>query len=224
MNSLLEQKITYLSGFMTEERLGVLQRAVDLRTRYMTVVLENIYHPQNASAVIRTCEAFGLQDVHAVEQLVRFSPNVNIVRGTDKWIELHKYRDTPNPSREAIDKLRADGYRIVATSPHIDDRTPEEFDVTRGKFALVFGTEHAGISPEVIESADEFVKIPMQGMVESLNISVCAAILIRQFSHQIRTRVADWQLPQEERREILFRWMTASVKDSKNIMKRFTQE
>ena len=217
---MIDQQIAYLKEFMTEERFEVLKRAVGLRTNYMTVCLENIFHPQNASAVIRSCEAFGIQDVHAVEVLTKFKPNVNIVRGTDKWVDIHRYR-SETASAELIAKLKGDGYRIVATSPHIDDTTPEQFDVTRGKFALFFGTEHAGISDTVREQADEFIKIPMYGMVESLNISVCAAILLYMLSQRVHTSVENWQLPEEEQKRILFQWMMESVKDSKRIMERF---
>ena len=217
---LIDKQIAYLKEFMTEERFGVLERTVGLRTRYMTVCLENIFHPQNASAVVRSCEAFGIQDVHAVEVLTRFKPNVNIVRGTDKWVDIHRYR-SENASAGLITKLKNEGYRIVATSPHIDDTTPEAFDVTRGKFALFFGTEHAGISDDVRAQADEFIKIPMYGMVESLNISVCAAILLYMLSQRVHTVVDDWQLPGNEQKKYLFRWMMESVKDSKRIMERF---
>lgn len=112
----------------------------------MTICLENTYHPQNASALVRNCEAFGIQDIHTVETVCRFTPNANIVRGTDKWVDIRKHPDTPS----LVGDLRARGYRIVATSPHADDRTPETFDVEAGPFALFFGTEHAGISEEVV--------------------------------------------------------------------------
>ena len=166
-DELLARRIEYLSGFMTAERYATLCRAVDMRTRYMTVCMENTFHPQNASALVRNCEAFGVQELHAVEELCRFSPNVQIVRGTDKWIEIRKHPTTA----ELIGSLRGRGYRIVATTPHLDDATPETFDVAAGPFALFFGTEHAGISDEVKAGADEFLRIPMCGMVESLNVS-----------------------------------------------------
>jgi tRNA (guanosine-2'-O-)-methyltransferase len=216
----MDRQIAYLKEFMTDERFEVLRRAVGLRTRYMTVCLENIFHPQNASAVVRSCEAYGIQDIHAVEVLTRFKPNVNIVRGTDKWIDIHRYR-SQDASARLIARLKGQGYRIVATSPHIEDTTPEEFDVTAGPFALFFGTEHAGISDTVRAEADEFIKIPMYGMVESLNISVCAAILLYMLSRRVHTTVDDWPLPEEEQKRILFRWMMSSVKDSRRIMERF---
>ncbi len=211
------ERIEYLAGFATRERLGVLSAALDMRTRYMTVMAENTFHPQNASALVRHCEAFGVQDIHTVETLCKFNPNLNIVQGTDKWIDIIRHDSTA----DAIGALKADGYRIVATTPHRESCTPETFDVTRGKFALVLGTEHAGISDDVMASADEFLRIPMCGMVESLNVSASAAILIYILSQQMRARVTEWRLGERERAEVMFGWLKASVRDSRQILERF---
>lgn len=211
-----DQRIGYLAGFLTEERAGVLARTLDMRTRYMTILTENTFHPQNASALVRHCEAFGVQDLHTVETLCRFNPNVNIVRGTDKWIDITRHGSTA----EAVAALRGAGYRIVATTPHRESCTPETFDVERGPFCLVFGTEHAGVSDEIVASADEFLRIPMCGMVESLNVSASAAILIYMLSQRMRLSGVDWTLPGQARREILLRWTLASVRDGRRIMER----
>ena len=121
---------------------------------------------------------------------------------------------------EAVAALKGAGYRIVATTPHREDATPETFDVGRGPFALVFGTEHAGISDEVIASADEFLRIPMCGMVESLNVSASAAILIYMLSERMRITVDGWQMTPSEQAEVLYGWMRRSVKDANAILKR----
>ncbi len=213
-----EERIAYLREFMTEERRETLERVLGMRTRYMTILTENTFHPQNASALVRHCEAFGLQNLHTVETRCKFNPNLNIVRGTDKWIELVRHHST----EEALRSLKADGYRIVATTPHRESCTPESFDVTKGKFVLVFGTEHAGISEEVMAAADEFLRIPMCGMVESLNVSASAAILIYQLSARMRTQVPRevWQLPESEYIETLYRWSHGSVRDADGILNR----
>ena len=144
-------RIVYMQEFLTEERIDVLCRTVDQRTRYMTILTENTYHPQNASALIRHCEAFGVQDLHTVETRCKFSPNVNIVRGTDKWVDITRHDSTT----EAIAALKGAGYRIVATTPHRQSCTPESFDVAKSPFCLVFGTEHAGVSDEIIEALSD---------------------------------------------------------------------
>lgn len=216
----LARQTALLRGFMTDERYDTLLRALDRRTRYMTILTENTFHPQNASALVRHCEAFGLQELHTVETLCKFNPNLNIVRGTDKWIDLRRHASTA----EALASLKAEGYRIVATTPHRESCTPETFDVTRGPFCLVFGTEKQGISDEVIAAADEFLKIPMCGMVESLNVSASAAILIYMLSGRVRAQVGDWALPADERTPILHRWVMQSVRDAEGILARLTAE
>ncbi len=208
------RRIEYLRGFMLPGRYDNFCRVLDSRTRWMTVCMENTFHAQNASALVRNCEAFGIQNIHAIENLCPFQPNVDIVRGTDKWIDIDHYKD----SASAISALKDAGYRIVATTPRSGGSTPEEFDVAKGKFALVFGTEHAGISGEVIAAADEFISIPMCGFVESLNVSASAAILLHALSSRLRSSGAPWQLSEAEKLPILFKWSMESVRDAEQII------
>lgn len=211
-----KEQIEYLAEFILPERLATLRRAIDSRTKYMTLLAENMFHPQNASALVRHCEAFGVQSMHTVQTLCKFNPNVDIVRGTDKWIDIYHHASTA----EALAHLKSEGYRIVATTPHRESCTPESFDVTKGKFAIVMGTEKTGISDEVMAAADEFLRIPMCGMVESLNVSACAAIIVYMLSERMRHEVEDWQLSNEEYHEILYRWSRESVRDADNVLRR----
>lgn len=211
-----EARIAYLEEFMTPERAGLFRRTVAQRTRYMTVLAENTFHPQNAAALIRHCEAFGVQRMHTVEDRCEFRPAAAVVRGTDRWVDVRRHAS----SAEALRALKAEGYRIVCTTPHREDTTPETFDVARGPFALVFGTEHAGISDEAIAAADEFLRIPMCGMVESLNVSASAAILIYQLSQRVRQQVAAWAMTPQQQAETLYGWMLRSVADAPRILER----
>lgn len=213
------ERIDYLSGFMLPERAEVLRKTLDERTRYMTVCAENTYYAHNASALIRHCDAFGIQDIHTVETLCKFDPSTDVVRGTDKWVTLRRHSTTG----EAVEALRAEGYRIVATTPHEGDTTPEMFDVTAGRFALVFGTEKEGITPEMTDAADEFLRIPMWGFVESLNISAAAAIVMYMLSSRLRAADIGWQLTETEKAEILYRWTQRSIRDSSKILRRFEE-
>ena len=211
------EQIDYLAQFMLPERLATLVRALENRTDYMTLLAENMFHPQNASALVRHCEAFGVQNLHTVQTICKFNPNVDIVRGTDKWVDITRHASTT----EAIASLKSEGYRIVATTPHRESCTPETFDVEKGKFCLVFGTEHAGVSDEIIESADEYLRIPMCGMVESLNVSASAAILIYMLSQRMRLCSAiDWQLNKRDRIDVLFRWIMSSARDAERVLER----
>lgn len=211
-----DERTDYMSGFLTGERIQTLRRTLAMRTRYMTILTENTFHPQNASALVRHCEAFGVQDLHTVETMCRFDPSVNIVRGTDKWIDIIRHDST----EEAIASLKASGYRIVATTPHRESCTPETFDVEKGRFCLVFGTEHAGVSPQIISAADEFLRIPMCGMVESLNVSASAAILIYMLSQRMRLSDVAWRLSEAECSEVMFRWVMSSVRYARRILER----
>lgn len=215
----LQERLDYMTQFLTEERKEVLRRTLASRTHYMRIMTENMFHPQNASAIMRHCEACGIQQIHTVEDRCRFDPSVNIVRGTQKWVDV-EHHDT---TKEALEALKSEGYRIVATTPHRCSVTPETFDVTKGKFALVFGTEHAGISDEVIEAADDFLMIPMCGMVESLNVSASAAILIYMLSQRIRQQVDGWQLSDDEQLKLLTRWTMSSVRDFEGILRKAEQ-
>lgn len=211
-----DQRIACLEEFMLPGRCDVLRRTLSMRTHYMTILTENTFHPQNASALMRHCEAFGLQELHTIETLCKFQPNSAIVRGTDRWVDVRHHRSTA----AALASLKGEGYRIVATTPHREGSTPQTFDVTRGPFVLVFGTEHAGISDEVIAASDEFLRIPMCGMVESLNVSASAAILIYMLSERIRLTVGDWHMDDAKQSEVLYRWMFESVKDAAGILNR----
>lgn len=210
------ERIEYLSSFLLESRIDTLTRALDMRTEYITVMTENMFHAQNASAIVRHCEAFGVQNIHTVEELCPFLPTLNIALGTDKWIDIKRHATTS----DAIKALRKEGYRIIATTPHRQSCTPETFDVTKGKFALVFGTEKTGVSDEIMGEADEFLQIPMCGMVDSLNVSASAAILIYMLSQRMRLECASWHLSEERRTRTLYDWFRYAVKDSEALLER----
>lgn len=210
------RRIEYMSQFALPERIDNLRQVLSMRTRWMTVCMENTFHPQNASALVRTCEAFGVQDIHTIETLCKFNPNVNIVKGTDKWVNLKRHTSP----MDAIATLKDAGYRIVATTPHSGDCSPEDFDTDAGPFALVFGTEHAGVSDEIIAAADDFIRIPMYGFVESLNVSASAAILLHTLTERLHAGNAAWQLTAEERLPLMLEWILASIRDARCILAR----
>ena len=210
----LRERIDYLSSFLLESRIDTLTRALDMRTDYITVMTENMFHAQNASAIVRHCEAFGVQNIHTVEELCPFLPTLNIALGTDKWIDINRHATTA----DAVKSLRTRGYRIIATTPHHKSCTPETFDVKKGKFALVFGTEKTGVSDEILAQADEFLQIPMCGMVDSLNVSASAAILIYMLSQRMRVECDDWHLSEEKYARTLYDWYRFAVRDSEALL------
>jgi len=217
------QLIDYLSGFIKEARLEVLQSNLHFRTRYLTVCLEDIYQSQNASAVLRSCDAFGIQDVHIIEYKNKYQLNPMVTRGSSKWLNLHRYSGGDSPSFDAICNLKDKGYRIVATSPRIGGTSLEDFDLSKGKAALFFGTELTGISPVVEENADEFLQIPMYGFVESLNISVSVAVILHYLTLKMRRDIIGWELSKQEQDSLLLQWLKITVRESEKIIQRYNE-
>mgnify|MGYP003851619175 CR=1 FL=1 len=215
----------YLSGYLTTNRLELFDKVLSMRTRYLTVVLEDIFQAQNASAVLRTCDCFGIQDVHIIENRNTFNVNREVALGSSKWLSLKKYNEQKNNSREAIRQLKKNGYRIVATTPHTNDLELQNFDLAAGKTALVFGSELPGITDDILNEADEFLKIPMYGFTESFNISVSAAIILHHLSLKLRenNRIR-WQLSDDEKEEVKLEWIRKTIKRSDLIEKRFLKK
>lgn len=189
LNNIQYQKalLAYLSEYVTEHKKKRFEDILSQRTRYLTVVLEDLFKAHNASAVMRTAEGLGIQDIHVVEQRNAYDYNPYVLRGAGKWLTLCKYNKTHQNMKVCFDHLKSEGYQILATSPHEYAKDYRDFEVT-SKTAVVFGAEETGISDYVKENADGFVKIPMFGFTESFNISVSAAIVLEEFSRQIRNK------------------------------------
>ncbi len=211
----------YLSGFVTEQRLDKIRRVLAQRHRYITVMLEDIYQPHNASAVLRSCDAFGIQDVHIVENRNRYRINPDVELGTAQWLSITRYNAGEHNTAEAVRALRKKGYRIVATAPHSDDCLLADLDLSPGPVALMFGTELSGLSDQAMELADEFVRIPMHGFVESFNISVSAALSLYDLDRRLRSSDIAFQLTEDEHCEIQGQWLAASIKKSQALEAEF---
>lgn len=201
-----------LSEFCTENKLSLFEKNIKNRTKHLTVVLEDIEHPHNASAVMRSCDCFGIQDLYILEREHQFKVSPGPTSGAEKWIDYHRFgpRDGNNLST-LIATLKQEGYKIIATMPHEQDCMVEDLDISE-KTALVFGTEHTGISDEVIKHADGFVKMPMYGFTESYNISVCAALMLYATTAKMRTSDINWQLSPEEELDVKLRWQSMTIK------------
>lgn len=213
--------VKFLEQFVTDGRNELFDRVLNERTRYITVALEDIYQSQNASAVLRTSDCVGIQDVHIIENRNQFEVNPDVVLGSSKWLNLKKYNKANNNSLEAINNLRKSGYRIVATTPHAKDVDLDNFDLKKGKVALFFGTERMGLSDLIIENADEFLKIPMHGFTESFNISVSAAIVLYHLTNKLRSSDINWQLLDSEKEIINLDWLATSIKSSSLLVEEF---
>ncbi|MFO7617060.1 MAG: RNA methyltransferase [Bacteroidales bacterium] len=216
--------IQYLSQFVTPRRLELFKSVASQRTRYVTLLLENIYQPHNASAVLRTCDCLGIQDVHIVEDRNPYTLNPDVELGAARWLTLHRYSQPDGDITQAINKLKSNGYRIVATTPHEGDVTVTDFDLSRGKTALLFGTELTGLSPQAISLSDEFLRIPMWGFTESFNISVSAAITLFELTRRLRESNLIWSLDDQEVNQLILDWLRMTIKQVDQIEKRYLCE
>ena len=204
--------VALLSGLVSEKRLCRIEETLARRTRYVTVVLEDIYQSQNASAVLRTCECFGVQDVHIIENYNTYNINPMVLKGSDKWLNINRYNQSENNSAAAVNRLKSEGYRIIATSLHEESTALDAFDVGKGKCAVVFGNEHQGVSEYLLNQADEFLKVSMYGFTQSLNISVSAGVILSYLTEKIRNSPVEWWLTTAEKESLRAEWLQCSVK------------
>ncbi len=211
----------HLGSFITPHKRELIERVLDHRTDRLTLVLEDIYQPHNASATIRTCECYGIQNIHIIENRNRYEVNPDVVMGSVKWVTLHRYRDPAVDNTAAcVARLREQGYRIVATTPHEGGYTPEDLPLDK-PVALLFGTEEQGLTATALAAADATLRIPMFGFTESLNISVSVAV---SFSHLVRRLHAerpDWRLDEERRAALRLFWYRRIVKKSAVVAEEF---
>ncbi|MDA3894163.1 MAG: RNA methyltransferase [Salinivirgaceae bacterium] len=219
----LTNVIHKLSEFITEERLELFKNVLNKRTQYITLALEDIYQSQNASAVLRTSDCFGIQYVHIIENRNEYNINPDVALGANKWLSMYRYNEKDQNTLDAIKHLKASGYRIVATTPHTNDVNLEDFDLNKGKAAFFFGTELMGLSQTMLDNADEYLKIPMHGFTESFNISVSASIILHHLTNKLRNSELNWQLSSDEKQIILFRWLMSSIKRSEIVVKELCQ-
>ena len=211
-----QQLLTYLEEFISQERKERFLQILEERTKFITVAIEDVFQMHNTSAVIRSCEVFGIQTAHVIEDRFGKRLDKNIAMGAQQWVDVERYENT----KSCISHLRSEGYQIIATTPYNDSCLLEEFKIDRMS-ALFFGTEKEGLSEEVIQEADGFLKIPMVGFTESLNISVSAAILLQHLTSKLKSQGTPWQLSDSEKLEKRLDWTKKSIKSIDEIIDRF---
>lgn len=211
----------HLSQFVSDHKKEVVEKVLNARTRDITVVLEDIFQSQNASAVIRTCECMGIQDIHIVENITKYSINPRVLKGSHKWIDIiHHTSKTMNNTEALFSRLKEEGYKILVTDPGVDGISIQDVDV-ENKLALVFGNELRGISKEARRLCDQKVKIPMYGFTESLNISVSAAICLNTIITRLHGKGAFGGLSQQDKEALKLKWYRKIVRKSDLIEREF---
>jgi tRNA (guanosine-2'-O-)-methyltransferase len=209
--------VSYLESFVSKHRLKRFDEVLAHRTKYVTVVMEDLYHLHNTSAVIRSCDVFGIQEVHVIENTFANRLDKKIALGAQKWIDVYRYETT----QQCIKELRKKGYTLIATTPQTDATSMEDLAIT-GKIAFMFGAEKEGLSTVALNEADAFINIPMVGFTESLNVSVAAAILLQYTTAKLRKSKLSWPLTAQEMSDKKLDWTKKSIKDIDKILTRFS--
>ena len=208
--------LEFLENILTDNRKERFLNVLKNRTNHFTIAVEDIFQMHNTSAVMRSCEVFGIQELNVIEQRYGKSIDKEIAMGAQKWVDINAFDSISG----CIDSLKAKGYQIIATTPHENDCLMDDFDISKPS-ALFFGTERDGLSEEILQKADGFLKIPMVGFTESLNISVSAAIIIQNLMHRLRNSDINWQLSEVEILKKRLQWARSSIKDIKRIEARY---
>ncbi|PLX04669.1 MAG: rRNA methyltransferase [Marinilabiliales bacterium] len=221
MDKVTKQKLCeFLFTFLTEERKSLFDEVLKYRTRHLTVVLENIYQPHNASAVMRSCDLTGVQDVNVIEKNNKYVENPQVSMGSTKWLNIIKHNETENNTLKAIQSLKDQGYKIIATTPHKHSFSPFNLPL-ENKTALLFGTELTGLSEDAINAADDYLRIPQYGFTESYNISVSVALILFTLTERLHNSNIIWQLSPDEILDIKLEWAKRTIKRSDLIVEEF---
>lgn len=222
---LLKEKTAFLEGFAMEERITSLKEKLALRTQRLTFVLENLHQAQNISAILRSCEIHGVNEVHIVDMEDNSPLRKGVTMGAHKWLDIKRYHEPGIADYQTCIKgLKERGYKVYAASPHHDAFTPMSLPVDQ-KTAVVMGTEKFGLSEEAKNSVDGYVKIPMHGFSESLNVSVSAAIIMNHFIERLHLLPKEeWNLKGGYKDQIYYDWIYNSVRNPESLLKRWKEE
>lgn len=215
--------INYLKEFVTEERYSLFNKVLSHRTRYVSLFVENIYQSHNASAIIRTSEALGIQDMIVFERRNSFCPNEEISMGAQKWMNIERYNEKDTSVKNVINNCKEKGYRIIATALHEKSISLHDLNIEKGKMMFLFGTEKEGLTEEIKSYADEFVKIPMYGFTESFNVSVSVAITMNLILNKLRHSEIPFLLSVQEKEKLMIEWLVKSIPMGEKILEHFTK-
>ncbi len=217
MDVLLE----FFGEFVTEERKNRIEEVLSQRTEHFHIVTEDTYQEHNASAIVRSCDCFGIQRMSVIQDINEFYVSHGMAGGAEKWVDINYYQESKEGFQECIDNLRASGYQIVATCPNPDAKKLEDFDVTQ-KSAIFFGREREGLSQVVLDQADSDLFIPMVGFTSSLNISVSVAIILQTLATKLRLNDhIDWGLNEQRKEELRLAWYYNSIPNNQRMLNAF---
>jgi tRNA (guanosine-2'-O-)-methyltransferase len=205
---------------LTAHKVALFNRISEERTRHISIVLEDIFQEHNASAVIRSCDCFGIQDLYTIEDKNKYVLQRNIALGSGRWIDLHRFTNKETASVDCLKDLREKGYKLVATSPHANAYTPETLPIEE-PIALIFGTERRGLTESILANADYHLTIPMYGFTESFNLSVSVVIILQTLRNRLEKATFPWKLSMEEQDALQIIWSTRILNGGEALEKQF---
>ncbi|MEN9994164.1 MAG: hypothetical protein RL762_821 [Bacteroidota bacterium] len=208
---------------ITANKVGMFDRIAPQRSRHLVVGLENIQQDHNASAIMRSMDCLGFQELHLIEKNNSYQFQRDIALGAARWLDVVQHQEGPEPVLDAIAQLKNKGYRIVATSPHHKAVTPQTIDISR-PIALFFGAEKHGISEELLHNADELLHIPMNGFTESFNLSVSAAMVLSALRTRLEASKFDWLLPKAAQTMLKIEWCERILNGGPQLAQKFREE
>ncbi len=215
-----ERLYEILCEHLTPRKRALFDDMANNRTRYFTAVLEDIYQAQNTSAILRSAEAWAMQDLHVVENEHSFAHHHRIAKGAKDWLTVHRYNEEVNNSESCLLRLKSRGYKIVVTALQEDSIPLAEMDMS-SPIAVVLGTELTGASETALRLADQKIIIPMYGFTESLNVSVAAGVIFNFISGEIRKQKLNWQLSDEEKLALKIQWAKKTIYWSDYLVEMF---
>ena len=210
--------LAILSDYVSGHKKERMEAVLNLRTEHITVVLEDIYQPHNAAAVIRTCEAFGIQDLHVIEKEKLFSPAKDIAVGSQKWITLHHHRGS-RATEHCLTSLRGKGYSLAALTLD-ESATPLQQLPLDQPLALCIGSEKPGLTETTQFQCDQKVIIPMFGFAQSFNLSVAVGIALQLLVPQLHRSTIDWRISANRRDSLRLEWYKKSIRNADLILER----
>ncbi len=214
------QKIfQHLQQFLTDERLEKINHFAPESSDFVLPVIEDVFQFRNAAAIVRSVEACGFHKIIAMESEHEFNPNLRVTKGAETWVEVEKLPHNLDSLRE----IKNRGYKILAVSPENNATMLSDYDL-KEPVALVFGTEAAGVSEEILDFADETLAIQMYGFTQSFNVSVAAAICVYELKQKLLRSNLDYKLSEEKLWEMKVRWAMNSIKSGEQILAKYLRE
>ncbi|MEC5158850.1 TrmH family RNA methyltransferase [Chryseobacterium sp. MP_3.2] len=214
-----QKAFEYLQQFLTEERLQKINHYAAESSDFVLPVIEDVFQFRNAAAIVRSVEACGFHKIVAMESENDFVPNLRVTKGAETWVEVERL---PH-NLDSIQEIKNRGYKIVAVSPEKNATLLPNYQITE-PVALIFGTEAAGVTEEILDFADETLAIPMYGFTRSFNVSVAAAICVYELKQKLLKNNIDHRLSEEKRWKMKVRWAVNSLQSGEQILAKYLKD